>query len=104
MRELPSLVTVALACVGAIGCVQMTPTESCGAICSEMQQCQMTIRGSPLVAGPSCSTDCVNLLEARGAPCTSSAAYLADCFQTYSCSGIDVGCSQNANSFSNDCS
>src|SRR5919197_3241603 len=100
MREL----VAALVCAGSLNCVQMTPTEACSAICSKMEQCQVTISGSSLAAGPSCATDCLGVLEAHGAACKSSAAYLGDCFNTYSCSGIDVGCSENANSFSSDCS
>jgi hypothetical protein len=104
MKEVPKLIAVGLVCVGSLSCVQMTPAEACTAICSKMEQCQVTISGSSLTPGPSCATDCVSLLAARGASCKSSAAYLGDCFNTYSCSGIDVGCSENANSFSSDCS
>ena len=92
-----------LLCMSMFGCVNLTPEESCTAICSEMQQCGLSISGSSLAAGSSCHTDCLNLIAAHGAGCKSSAAYLADCFQTYSCSGVEFSCSENASSFSTDC-
>lgn len=104
MKEPPKLVLIALASLASSACVDMTPAESCAAICSEMAQCGFTIEGFPLSPGTACEGDCVGLLEARGSACRSSAGYLADCFQTYSCTGNETGCSSNAGSFLEDCS
>jgi hypothetical protein len=92
----------ALLATGA-GCAPMSAQDSCSAICDELSQCQVTISGSSVRAGASCETECVALIDAKGNACKSSASYLAECFQTYTCSGIDVSCSTNANEFANDC-
>ena len=89
--------------LGAAGCVSLTPEQSCQAICADLQQCQVSIGGSTLAAGASCQADCLGKIEARGPACKSAAAYLGDCFQTYTCDGIDVGCSDQAGSFAADC-
>jgi hypothetical protein len=86
-----------------LGCVSLTPEQSCEAICSEMAQCQLTISGSSLAAGANCTGDCLAKIEAQGAACKSAAAYLGDCFQTYTCDGDGVGCSDQAGSFGSDC-
>jgi hypothetical protein len=96
-------VMVGLFNMGSLGCVSLTPAESCAAICDELQECDASIRGSSLAPGPSCRNNCEALLEAQGDVCQSSAAYLADCFQTYTCAGIDF-CGEKAGSFSSDCS
>jgi len=85
------------------GCVTLTPEESCQAICEELAQCQFGVTGSSLAAGPTCQADCLGKIEARGSSCKSSAAYLADCFQTYTCEGDPVLCSDQASSFAVDC-
>jgi hypothetical protein len=98
------IVTLAAACGSlTLGCVNLTPAESCQAICSEMTQCQIAITGSSLTAGASCETSCLSKIETEGDSCKTSAAYLADCFKTYTCSGIEVSCSTYANEFANDC-
>src|SRR2546423_1373750 len=83
-----------------MGCMSLTPEESCTAICGKMQSCGVSISGSTLTAGASCQSDCLSKITTRGAACKSSAAYLGDCFQTYTCSGIQVQCSTDAQSFS----
>jgi hypothetical protein len=103
MERMPKVASAA-AMLSAVGCVSLTPEQSCTAICDEMQECGVTIEGSSLAAGPSCHGDCLSLINVHGAGCKSTAAYLADCFQTYTCSGIEVSCSGNADSFSTDCS
>lgn len=85
------------------GCVSLTPEESCQAICDEMAQCQVGVSGSSLAAGASCQADCLGKIDTFGSYCKSSAAALADCFQTYSCDGDPVLCSDQASSFAIDC-
>jgi hypothetical protein len=97
------LAVVLSVCLGAIGCVDMPPEQSCAAICSELQECQISIKGSSLRPGPSCESDCKSRIAAHGGGCRSGASYLADCFQTYTCDGDNVGCSQNAQTFVEDC-
>jgi hypothetical protein len=94
---------LALLAASALACVQLTPAESCQAICNEMQSCGFSIQGSSLAADGSCQTDCEARIVAGGDSCKTSAAYLADCFNTYTCSGDDVSCSTNASSFASDC-
>jgi hypothetical protein len=89
--------------LAGVGCAGLTPAESCQAICDEMAQCQAAVQGSSLAAGPSCPADCLGKIDAFGSYCKSSAAYLADCFQTYSCDGDPVLCSDQASSFAIDC-
>jgi hypothetical protein len=96
------LAALALA-AGCVSCVQLTPAESCTLICKELATCSISISGSSLMAGAQCEANCLALLEKNGAGCKGSAAYLADCFSTYSCTGNDVGCSGNARSFAQDC-
>src|SRR3954467_13497341 len=78
------------------GCVSLTPEQSCQAVCDELAQCQFAVDGSSLAAGPSCQADCLAKIDARGSYCKSSAAYLADCFQTYTCDGDPVLCSDQS--------
>lgn len=85
------------------GCAGLTPEESCRAICDEMTRCQTGVSGSSLAAGPGCQADCLGKIDASGSSCKESAAYLADCFQTYSCDGDPVLCSDQASSFAIDC-
>jgi len=94
-----SVVAVLLAGCG----VSLTPEQSCQAICDEMAQCQFAIDGSSLAAGPSCQADCLGKIESRGSYCKSSAAALGDCFQTYTCDGDPVLCSDPSSSFAIDC-
>jgi hypothetical protein len=89
--------------LAGVGCAGLTPEQSCQAICDEMAQCQVGVSGSSLNAGASCQADCLGKIDAFGAPCKSSAAYLADCFQTYTCDGDPVLCSDQASSFAIDC-
>jgi len=89
--------------LGGAGCVSLTPVQSCEAICDEMAQCQSSVSGSTLAAGASCQGDCLAKIDAHGSSCQSSAAYLADCFQTYTCDGDPVLCSDQASSFAIDC-
>jgi hypothetical protein len=95
--------TVAAGAVLLAGCVTLTPEQSCQTICDTMAQCQLTVDGSSLAAGPNCQADCLGKIDARGASCKTSAAYLADCFQTYTCQGDPLLCSDNASSFASDC-
>lgn len=94
---------VALAVLGMTGCVTLTPVQSCEAICDEMAQCQFAVSGSSLAAGASCQGDCLARIDAHGSGCKTSAAYLADCFQTYTCEGDPTLCSEQAASFAQDC-
>ena len=103
MTQVAKLASAAAVFLTSAGCVEMTPAEACAAICSEMAQCQVVISDSTLAPGPSCQADCEGRIQARGSGCKSSASYLADCFQTYTCSGIEFNCSDNASSFASDC-
>jgi hypothetical protein len=95
--------TAAAALLAAMGCVTLTPEESCTAICDEFSTCGIVVSGSSLTGGSTCEADCLGKISTYGGSCKTSAAYLADCFQTYSCTGNDFGCSTNAQSFSEDC-
>ena len=103
MTQAMKLISVASIFLGTVGCAPMPPAESCAAICSELLDCNKAINGSTLQPGPSCQAECLSKLEARGSGCKSSASYLADCFKTYTCSGIEFNCSDNASSFASDC-
>ena len=94
-----------VACLALLfaGCAELTPEESCRAICAEFQQCQIFVVGSTLRSGTSCEADCRGKIDARGAGCKRSASFLAECFQTYSCEGNDPACGTNAESFAQEC-
>jgi len=81
----------------------MSPTESCKAICDDLQECGITIAGSSLAAGTGCNTQCTDLIAKNGDDCKTSASNLGECFDTYTCAGIEGGCSSKAKTFAEDC-
>lgn len=87
----------------SFGCVTLTPEQSCEAICAELDTCGVAIEGSSLSSGSSCQADCMNRITTQGDACKGSAAYLADCFQTYTCDGIEVFCNPEAGAYADDC-
>jgi hypothetical protein len=99
VKRIPLL---ALLFLVSTACVDLTPEESCAAICSELQSCGIAINGSTLAEGASCESDCLSRIEARGGGCKGSAANLGDCFQTYTCDGNSF-CSDEAGAFREDC-